>query len=147
MVSIERPSFWRRPAAPATPAANEAVHFYGEETTASGAVRIGWALWESMRSWGVNSEAELSDWLGRNGFPATQLGHHIVAGAQEHILTAEWQGRRKSSSARRNTHERRHNTDHSWEQMDQINLEESFLRRVSDVAESLISCGDGSATV
>ena len=24
-----------------------------------------------MRSWGVNSKAELSDWLGRKGFPAT----------------------------------------------------------------------------
>ena len=53
------------------------------------AVRIGWdALREALRSWGVNSEAELWDWLGRNGFPATQPGHHIVARAQEHILTA-----------------------------------------------------------
>ena len=41
-----------------------------------------------MRSWSVNSKAELSYWLGRNGFPATQLGHHIAARAQGHILTA-----------------------------------------------------------
>ena len=67
-------------------AVNEPMHFYGGETTASGAVRIGWALREVVRSWG-NSEAELSDWLGRNGFPATQPCH-IVARAQEHNLTA-----------------------------------------------------------
>ena len=48
--------------------------------TASGAVRIGWAvLREALRSWGGHSEAELSDGLGRNGFPATQPGHHIAA--------------------------------------------------------------------
>ena len=141
-----------------TSAVNEPVHFYGGETTASGAVRIGWdALREAMRSWGVNSEAELSDWLGRNGFPATQPGHHIVARAQEHILTAGCrvdarvgllesafvtltlsEGRQRASgTSRRHTNERRHSTAipaevprESWEQMDQINMEEVFLRRV-----------------
>ena len=136
---------------------NEPVHFYGGETTASGAVRIGWdAFREALRSWGVNSEVELSDWLGKNGFPATQPGH-IVARAQEHILTAGWrvdarvgllesasvtltlsEGRQRASgTSRRHTNERRHSTAipaevprENWEQMDQINMEEVFLRRV-----------------
>ena len=105
----------------------------------------------------VNSEDELSDWLGRNGFPVTQLGHHIVARAQEHILTAGCrvdarkgllesafvtltlsEGRQRASgTSRRHTNERRQSTAipaevprESWEQMDQINMEEVFLRRV-----------------
>ena len=80
-----------------TSAVNEPVHFYGGETTTSGAVRIGWdALREALRSWGVNSEVELSDWLGRNGFPAAQPGHHIVARGTRTHSHGRVQGRRKS---------------------------------------------------
>ena len=84
-------------------------------------------------------------------------GHHIVARAQEHILTAGCrvdarvgmlesvfvtltlsEGRQRASgTSRRHTNERRHSTAiptevprESWEQMDQINMEEVFLRRV-----------------
>ena len=104
-----------------------------------------------MRSWGV-----LSEWLTRNGFPATQPGHHIVARAQRRSFSRQVQGRRKSGSVgirirdidieRRSPASQRdvnreayepHSTAipaavprESWEQMDQTNLEEALLRRV-----------------
>ena len=55
---------------------------------ASVAARVGWeSLRHAMRSWNINSEDDLSAWLGRSGFPATRPGNHIHGRAQEHIVT------------------------------------------------------------
>ena len=52
------------------------------------AARVGWeALRHAIRSWTINSEEELSAWLGRSGFAATRPGNHIPNRAQEHIVT------------------------------------------------------------
>ena len=107
-----------------------------------------------MRSWGVFSEAELSDWLGRNGFPATQPGHHIAARTQEHILTAVCrvdarvgllesafvkltlsEGRQRASgTSRRHTNERRHSTAIPAE-VPRDSWEQSVLETSSNVEE------------
>ena len=107
-----------------------------------------------------------------NGFPATQPGHHIVARAQEHILTAGCrvdarvgllesafvtltlsEGRQRASgTSRRHTNERRHSTAIPAEvPRDSLGADgpDQFGRGVpetsSDVEErpSLAQCGDG----
>ena len=71
-----------------TSGVEEPIHFIGGNLTASAAVRAGWTtLRQAMRSWGVESELELSEWLGNQGFPAARPGSHISARGQEHILT------------------------------------------------------------
>ena len=69
----------------ATSAVIEPVHFYGGETTASGAV--GMLSGKLCVSWGVNSEQNCRIGSGGTGFQLHNR-HHIVARAQEHILTA-----------------------------------------------------------
>ena len=157
LVSIERPSHFRAAShaescpvfawlVSVTTAVKEPVHFYGGETTANGAVRIGLvALRHATRSWGRKFRSRFDRLARGNGFPATQPGHHIVARAQEHILTTGCRvdagvGLLESAfvtltlneGCRRGMSERTHCTiipRDSWEQMDQINLEEAFLRR------------------
>ena len=73
----------------ATSTMSEPVHFHGGDLAPSVAVRVGWiALRQVMRSWGVESELELSTWLGNHGFPATRPGIHLNGRAQEYILNA-----------------------------------------------------------
>ena len=124
------------------------------------------ALRQVMRSWGVESELELSTWLGNHGFPATRPGNHINGRAQEYILSA-WcredarvallecvlvaltleEGRHrprdvppsggKSPGVRmRRTGVPMEVPSGSWAQMDRVDLEEEFLRR----APMLKSC-------
>ena len=53
----------------------EPVSFHGGECSASEAVRIGFnCLREGMRSWGISSQEDLSQWLRHQGFPATRPG-------------------------------------------------------------------------
>ena len=48
---------------------------------------IGWtSLRAAMRSWGITTEQDLSQWLRRQGFPGPQPGNHISARAQEFVL-------------------------------------------------------------
>ena len=137
---------------------DEPVLFFGGNMSASGAVRTGWAaLRHAMRSWGVNSDAELSGWLSRSGFPATRPGHHIGGRVQEFILTTACredvrvgllevvfvvltlnEGRRQTSDAavplipRASVWCTAIPTSvprDSWEQLDDVDLEEVFLRR------------------
>ena len=68
-------------------AIQERVEFHGSHTSASEALRMGWALWRAaMRSWGINCTEQLTTWLRSHGFPATRPGHHISASAQEFII-------------------------------------------------------------
>ena len=72
----------------ATSGMEEPIHFIGGNLSASAAVRAGWtALRQAMRLWGVQSQLELSEWLGNQGFPAARPGSHISARGQEHVLT------------------------------------------------------------
>ena len=112
-----------------------------------------------MRSWGISCTEQLTTWLRSHGFPATRPGHHISARAQEFIiheacradarlalletvfvLITLHQGRasgvppvtRASHTATR----RRVSAVPSevpgrcWEQLDQVNLAEWFLKRI-----------------
>ena len=64
------------------------VQFYDGHTDVGNAVRQGWnALREVMRTWGIADRSDLSEWLGRRGFPRTTAGNHISARAQEVILS------------------------------------------------------------
>ena len=146
-----------------TSGVEEPIHFIGGNLTASAAVRAGWtALRQAMRSWGVESELELSEWFGNQGFPAARPGSHISARGQEHVLT-EWcredarvalleyvfvaitleNGRQRPRefppSARVQGYPTIRNrrvgvpTDvpqDSWAQLDDVDLEVEFLRRV-----------------
>ena len=63
------------------------MEFHGGQAVASVCAREGWAaLRGAMRTWGVADCEELSNWLGRQGFPRTTPGNHISARAQEFIL-------------------------------------------------------------
>ena len=64
------------------------VQFHDGHTDVCNAVREGWhALREVMRTWGIENRCDLSDWLGRRGFPRTSAGNHISARVQEVILS------------------------------------------------------------
>ena len=111
-----------------------------------------------LRSWTINSEEELSAWLGRSGFAATRPGNHIPNRAQEHIVTVGCQvdarvallecvfvaltldeGRQRPPPNNTNrSHQGTRTRDAgvpsevpstSWEGMDEVNLEEVFLSR------------------
>ena len=49
---------------------------------------MGWeALCRAMRSWGISSREDLSEWIGREGFPQPRWGAHFSGRAQERILS------------------------------------------------------------
>ena len=139
---------------------DEPVPVFGGNTSASEAVRTGWAaLRFAFRCWGVNSDVELSGWLSRNGFPATRPGHHISGRAQEFILTSACREDARVALLEVvfvviTLNEGRNQTPaegdvvppiprasiggtgiptsvprDSWEQLDNVDLEEVFLRR------------------
>ena len=63
------------------------VQFHGGQDLASGSVRTGWAALRAvLRSWGIQSPEQLSQWLRSRGFPVVRPGHHISARAQEYLL-------------------------------------------------------------
>ena len=63
------------------------MEFHGGQAVASVCAREGWAaLRGAMRTRGVADCEELSNWLGRQGFPRTTPGNHISARAHEFIL-------------------------------------------------------------
>ena len=64
------------------------VQFHDGHTDVCNAVREGWhALREVMRMWGIEDRSDLSEWLGRRGFPRTTAGNHISARVQEVVLS------------------------------------------------------------
>ena len=136
----------------------EPMHFFGSDMAPSAAVRVGWtALRAVLRSWCIGSEAELSTWLGNHGFPATRPGNHITARAPEHILTTACgedarvallesvfvaltledvrcfeqflDVMRRSAARIRRSEVPIEVPSGSWVSMDQVDLEEEFLRR------------------
>ena len=69
------------------------VDVVGQEMTGRDALQTAWvALRAAMRSWGVNSPAELSTWLagavgnGGRRFPCTAPGGYLTRQAQEYVL-------------------------------------------------------------
>ena len=59
---------------------SEPIQFHGSDISATEAVRVGWtALRAVMRTWGVDTQLQLSNWLRNQGFAATRPGHHIPA--------------------------------------------------------------------
>ena len=68
-------------------AVNEPMHFYGGETTASGAVRIGWALREVVRSGGI-PKPNCRIGSGGTGFQQ----HNLVTSLLGHKNTISRQG-------------------------------------------------------
>ena len=135
----------------------EAVSFHGSEVSPSEAVRLGWeSLRNVMRMWGVNSREELSSWLGDHRFPRNSPGTHISARAQEYIFgeanridarvslmktvfvmitihmsreatVVPQPGTAPSSNERRPTPQQINSS--SWEQLDEVDLDEMFLMR------------------
>ena len=68
-------------------AIGEPVQFHGGQASGGDSLRTGWAALRSvMRSWGIHSQDQLTQWLRSRGFPATRPGHHISARAQEDLL-------------------------------------------------------------
>ena len=66
------------------------VQFHDGHTDVCNAVREGWiALREMMRMWEIEDRSDLSEWLGRRGFPRTTAGNHISARVKEVILSEE----------------------------------------------------------
>ena len=128
---------------------DEPVPFFGGNMSASGAVRTGWAkLRHSMRSWCVNSDAELSGWLSRSGFPAAQefiltmaCREDACVGLLEAVFVEMTlnEGCRQTSDAEAVPLIPRASVGgtaiptsvprDSWEQLDDVDLEEVFLRR------------------
>ena len=65
--------------------ANESVTFQGGRVTISVAATQGWtALRDVFRAWGISAPEDLTEWMGREGFPRCAAGNHISARAQEH---------------------------------------------------------------
>ena len=124
-------------------------------------MRTGWAALRAvLRSWGIQSPEQLSQWLRSRGFPVVRPGHHISARAQEYLLhegcTEDARvalletvfvlitlhlGRtsgvppptRLNHTGSRGAVSRAISTTlplSSWESLDEVNLEEWFLRRV-----------------
>ena len=60
----------------------------GVDTVGRDAVFEAWhALSGVMRSWGILSREDLSEWIHRQGLPQPRWGGHFSGRAQEHILT------------------------------------------------------------
>ena len=67
---------------------SEPFNFHENNLSVSEDVRIGWsAIRGVFRRWGISAREDLTSWLQSHGFPATQLGNHISARAQEFLLT------------------------------------------------------------
>ena len=65
----------------------EPMEFHGGQTTADAAVREGWTVLRLvLRTWGVTSQEQLTDWMVRQGLPRVSVGNHIAVRAQEFIL-------------------------------------------------------------
>ena len=60
------------------------VQFHDGHTDVCNAVREGWHALREVRD---RDRSDLSDWLGRRGFPRTSAGNHISARVQEVILS------------------------------------------------------------
>ena len=57
--------------------------------TISLAATQGWtALRDVFRVWGISAPEDLTEWMGREGFPRCAAGNHTSARAQEHILSS-----------------------------------------------------------
>ena len=129
-----------------TSAMAEPMHFFGGDMAPSAAVRVGWtALPEVLRMWCIGSEAELSTWLGNHGFPARQSHHsessraHLDFRVQRECvfvaLTLE-EGRHMFREVPTGGHARIRRSEvptevpsGSWALIEQVDLEEEFLRR------------------
>ena len=137
----------------------EPMEFHGGQTTADSAVREGWTVLGSvLRTWGVTSQEQLTDWMVRQGLPRVSVGNHIAARAQEFILEAATVDARvallEAAYARVTIQAGREFTAgepthrvpvprveprrpvapsisaESWEQLDHIDLSEAFTTRV-----------------
>ena len=127
------------------------AQFHDGHTDVCNVVKEGWgALREVMRTWGIEDRSDLSEWLGRRGFPRTTAGNHISARVQEVILSEA-----SASDARvalveaacvagragavrdpevvppvpRRTRQTEI-TAESWAQLDLVDLSEVFLERI-----------------
>ena len=64
------------------------VSVVGVDTVGRHAVFEAWhALYGVMRSWGILSREDLSEWIHRQGFPQPRWGGHFSGRAQERILS------------------------------------------------------------
>lgn len=63
------------------------VDLAGTVCSGSTALHAGWlTLRRALRSWGVQSQQDLADWLRREGFPQLRVGDYFSRRAQEHVL-------------------------------------------------------------
>ena len=67
----------------------ERITVAGVETAGREAVMGAWdALSDVMRSWGVHTREDLSEWVHQQGFPRPRWGGHFSGRAQERLLTS-----------------------------------------------------------
>ena len=63
------------------------VEFHEGHIPVGDAVMLGWtSLRDVLRSWRIENREHLTEWLHREGFPATFPGNHISARTQEHLF-------------------------------------------------------------
>ena len=59
----------------------------GQVITSEEALTVGWeVLHNAMRSWGVNSREDLSEWIHNQGYPRPRWGAHFSGRVQERIM-------------------------------------------------------------
>ena len=130
-------------------AIQEPVEFHGSQTSASEALRMGWAAWRAaMRSWGISCTEQLTTWLRDISARAQEFIIHEACTADaraallETVFVLITLHQRRASGVppvTRASHTATRRTASAvpsevpgrcWEQLDQVNLAEWFLKRI-----------------